>query len=77
MDGRELPRSLTTMTDADKISKAAENFVHRYGSAAPRQAVIRAQELHSAGLREDCATWMRIHEETKAILKAMADRKKP
>ncbi len=73
----ELLRNLTTMKDADKISKAAANFVRRYGSDAPRQALIRANELHTAGLTEDGSSWMQIHGEIVAILKGMAEQRKP
>ncbi len=62
------------MMDADKISKAADNFVRRYGRDAPRQALIRANELRAAGRQEDYATWMQIHDRVTAIVAAKSER---
>lgn len=64
------------MTETDKISEAASNFVRRYGKDAPRQAKIRAEELRAAGLTEGHRTWMRIHDEATSIVEGMASPKK-
>jgi hypothetical protein len=51
------------------IRQAAEKLITRYGRDAPRQARMRADELHEAGDKEACQMWRAIHETAVALLK--------
>jgi len=56
------------MSDDEEIRVAAENFIERYGSDAPRQAEIRAKELLSAGSKDGHDRWLSIAEKARSLL---------
>jgi hypothetical protein len=56
------------MTEPEKISVAARNFLERFGENAPAEAKRRAQEMHLFGRAEGYATWMSILEEVKTLI---------
>lgn len=53
----------------DDIYIAAQKFIGRFGSDAPRQAAMRAAELESAGDVEGSTMWRIIEAEALRMLK--------
>ncbi len=58
-----------TELTAQKLHPAADLFVSRFGGQAPREALIRAEELRAAGDVDGYAFWLRMHERVNEILK--------
>ena len=56
----------------DEIWRAAKRFVERFGADAPRQALLRAQELRAAGDEEGCAMWELIRAKAAFFLEDSA-----
>ncbi len=54
--------------EAEKIRRAARNFIDRFGREAPERAKRRADELRDAGNSGGYATWLRICDEVEDLI---------
>ena len=59
---------VTDSADSAAILAAAEKFIERYGRDAPRQAMIRSEELLDVGFHEVSRRWQKISREAKYFL---------
>ena len=64
-DGGEAISDTTNMV---QIRTAAQKFIERYGADAPREAGIRATELHAVGELQGFARWQLIEQAANHLL---------
>ncbi len=60
--------------EAEKIRRAALNFVDRFGRQAPERAKRRADELRDAGNSGGYETWRRIRDAVSDLVGDGADK---
>ena len=68
------PMTMAMNNEAEKIRRAARNFIDRFGKEAPERAKRRADELRDAGNSGGYATWLRICDELSDLIGDGADK---
>ena len=64
---------VTDSADSAAILAAAEKFIERYGWDAPRQAMIRSEELLDVGYQEGSRRWQKIGRAAEYFLQIKAN----